>query len=97
MYLKAQGPCLAVMVVLFNGFVNTLSLGNSFWLSEWTSDPRLSPTSNASTDVKKETSDMYLGGLAGFGFSNSKYIAAFRLRGWLIPCVWLVRLFNFYL
>lgn len=73
MYLKAQGPCLAVMVVTFNGLVNTLSLGNSFWISKWTSDPRLSPTSNSSSTVKQETSDMYLEGLAGFGISNSKY------------------------
>lgn len=72
MYLKAQGAILTVAVIFGNGLVNALALGRSFWISKWTSDESLTPTSNVSSAIKQEISNMYLGGLAGFGFSNSE-------------------------
>ena len=83
MYLKAQGRGLAVAVIIGNILVNGIALGRSFWISKWTSDETLSPTNNVSSAIKQQTSNMYLGGLAGFGFSNSKSIHCTRYRNCL--------------
>ena len=72
MYFKAQGVILTIIPIIMSLAYKMLTLGNSFWISQWTSDVTLLPTSNTSSVVKQQTSQMYLNGLAGWGFSSSK-------------------------
>lgn len=72
MYFRAQGFVLTLIPITMGLMSKALTLGNSFWISAWTSDVNLLPTSNASSIIKQKTSQMYLEGLAGFGLSSSE-------------------------
>lgn len=72
LYIKAQGAVNAIVIIVAILFRWGLNLAESLWITKWTSDDILSPTSNASDSTKQSASNMYIGGLAGIGLSQSK-------------------------
>lgn len=61
---------LALLLVVADG---GLTVGFSIWLSMWTGDPIFSDSSNSTGIEKQAAMENYLGGLTGFGVSQSKY------------------------